>query len=107
MNENLKLKILHIFFPNKCACCKKIINYDDSKKVGGLKLPYKVSGTDLVIENIGQYTGPFVEDGSDMPKANVMSLLVTNTSKNVVQYGEIKIKINGEDTAVFKVTNLP
>ena len=28
MNENLKLKILHIFFPNKCACCKKIINYD-------------------------------------------------------------------------------
>lgn len=82
-------------------------NYDESKKVGGLKLPYKVSGTDLVIENIGQYTGPFVEDGSDTPKANVMSLLVTNTSKNVVQYGEIKIKINGEDTAVFKVTNLP
>ena len=28
MNEDLKLKILHIFFPNKCACCKRIIKYD-------------------------------------------------------------------------------
>ncbi len=27
-NEDLKLKILHIFFPNKCACCRKIIQYD-------------------------------------------------------------------------------
>ena len=26
MNEKLKLKILHCFFPNKCACCKKIIS---------------------------------------------------------------------------------
>lgn len=28
MNENLKLRILHIFFPNKCVSCHKIIKYD-------------------------------------------------------------------------------
>lgn len=82
-------------------------NYYDNEKVDELKLPYRVNGTDLVIENIGKYTGPFIEDGSDTPKANVMSLLVTNNSKKVIQYGEIKLKINGNDTAVFKITNLP
>lgn len=82
-------------------------NYEDEKKVGGLKLPYKVEKTDLVIENIGQYTGQFIEDGSDKPVANVLSLLVKNNSNKVVQYGEINIKVNGNKNAVFKVTNLP
>lgn len=82
-------------------------NYEDEKKVGGLKLPYKVEKTDLVIENIGQYTGQFIEDGSDKPVANVLSLLVKNNSDKVVQYGEINIKVNGNKNAVFKVTNLP
>ena len=82
-------------------------NYEDQKKVGGLKLPYSVEKTDLVIENIGQYTGQFIEDGSDKPVANVLSLLVKNNSDKVVQYGEINIKVNGNKNAVFKVTNLP
>ena len=82
-------------------------NYEDQKKVGGLKLPYSVEKTDLVIENIGQYTGQFIEDGSDKPVANVLSLLVKNNSNKVVQYGEINIKVNGNKNAVFKVTNLP
>ena len=82
-------------------------NYEDEKKVGGLKLPYKVEKTDLVIENIGQYTGQFIEDGSDKPVANVLSLLVKNNSDKVVQYGEINIKVNGNKNAVFKITNLP
>lgn len=82
-------------------------NYEDEKKVGGLKLPYSVEKTDLVIENIGQYTGQFIEDGSDKPVANVLSLLVKNNSDKVVQYGEINIKVNGNKNAVFKVTNLP
>lgn len=28
MNEDLKLRILHIFFPNKCSGCKRIIKYN-------------------------------------------------------------------------------
>ncbi|EDQ95631.1 hypothetical protein SAMN02745147_2121 [Intestinibacter bartlettii DSM 16795] len=82
-------------------------NYEDQKKVGELKLPYSIEKTDLVIENIGQYTGQFIEDGSDKPVANVLSLLVKNNSNKVVQYGEINIKVNGNKNAVFKVTNLP
>ena len=74
--------------------------------VGGLKLPYRVENTNLVIENIGQYTGPFVEDGSDTPTSNVLSILVKNNSDQVIQYGEIKIKINDTETVIFKVSNL-
>lgn len=29
MKESLKLKLLHIFFPNKCPSCGKIIKYDE------------------------------------------------------------------------------
>ena len=29
MKEDLKLKFLHIFFPNKCPSCHKIIYYND------------------------------------------------------------------------------
>lgn len=76
------------------------------KKVGGLKLPYNVENTSLSIENIGQYTGPFVEDGSDTPTANVLSILVKNNSNQVIQYGEIKLKINKKETVTFKVSNL-
>ena len=82
-------------------------DYQNQKNVGGLTLPYKVEKTDLVIENIGQYTGQFIEDGSDKPVANVLSLLVKNNSDKVVQYGEINIKVNGNKNAVFKITNLP
>ena len=77
-----------------------------NKKVGGLKLPYNVENTSLVIENIGQYTGPFVEDGSDTPTANVLSILVKNNSEQVIQYAEIKVKINNKKTVIFKVSNL-
>ena len=38
---------------------------------------------------------------------NVLSLLVTNNSNEVVQYAEINLKVNGNKNAVFKVTNLP
>lgn len=81
-------------------------NENTKEKVGGLKLPYSVENTDLVIENIGQYTGPFVEDGSDTPTANVLSILVKNNSDQVIQYGEINVKINKKDTVTFKVSNL-
>ena len=76
-------------------------NYEDQKKVGGLKLPYSVEKTDLVIENIGQYTGQFIEDGSDKPVANVLSLLVKNNSNKVVQYGEINIKMQYSKLQIY------
>lgn len=109
-NDEAKVEVKEVKKPTKDSLdVDKIAGFDyqNQKNVGGLKLPYSVEKTDLVIENIGQYTGQFIEDGSDKPVANVLSLLVKNNSNKVVQYGEINIKVNGNKNAVFKVTNLP
>ncbi|WP_195928863.1 hypothetical protein [Clostridium sp. 1001270J_160509_D11] len=109
-NDEAKVEVKEVKKPTKDSLdVDKIAGFDyqNQKKVGGLTLPYKVEKTDLVVENIGQYTGQFIEDGSDKPVANVLSLLVKNNSNKVVQYGEINIKVNGNKNAVFKVTNLP
>ena len=60
----------------------------------------------MTIKNIGQYTGSFVEDGSDKSVSNVLSIVVTNKSGKDLQYGEIKLKA-GSKTATFKLTNIP
>ena len=109
-NDEAKVEVKEVKKPTKDSLdVDKIAGFDyqNQKNVGGLTLPYKVEKTDLVIENIGQYTGQFIEDGSDKPVANVLSLLVKNNSNKVVQYGEINIKVNGNKNAVFKITNLP
>lgn len=109
-NDEAKVEVKEVKKPTKDSLdVDKIAGFDyqNQKNVGGLKLPYKVEKTDLVVENIGQYTGQFIEDGSDKPVVNVLSLLVTNNSNEVVQYAEINLKVNGNKNAVFKVTNLP
>lgn len=109
-NDEAKVEVKEVKKPTKDSLdVDKIAGFDyqNQKKVGGLTLPYKVEKTDLVVENIGQYTGQFIEDGSDKPVVNVLSLLVTNNSNEVVQYAEINLKVNGNKNAVFKVTNLP
>lgn len=109
-NDEAKVEVKEVKKPTKDSLdVDKIAGFDyqNQKNVGGLTLPYKVEKTDLVVENIGQYTGQFIEDGSDKPVVNVLSLLVTNNSNEVVQYAEINLKVNGNKNAVFKVTNLP
>lgn len=84
---------------------------NDSKKknqlkIGGLQLPYKVPGTSLVIESIGSYTGPFIEDGSDAPVQNILAVIFKNNSDNPIQYDEITINVN-DKSAKFNLSNLP
>lgn len=87
---------------------KNIVGYEENvSKVEGIKLPYKIKDTDMIIESIGQYTGPFIEDGNDKPTGNVISLVVKNNSDKVIQYGEINLKVNNKDIITFKLTNIP
>lgn len=107
--ESVQLKSEAIEVPKADSVkVEEISGFNEStdEKVSGLKLPCSIENTNLVIENIGQYTGPFVEDGSDTPTSNVLSILVKNNSDQVIQYGEIKIKINDTETVIFKVSNL-
>lgn len=54
-----------------------------------LYFPYSVPGSDLVIEKIFSYDGPFLEDGSDKEVTNVAAITLTNTGKDYAEYAEI------------------
>lgn len=60
----------------------------------------------LQIEKIGEYTGIFVEDGSDDPVTGVLMMHVTNITQDPIQFAEITLDL-GEETAHFTVSVLP
>lgn len=73
----------------------------------GIQLPFTVPGTSMEVLSVGQYTGPFVEDGSDTPSGNILSIVVKNNSDEMLQYGEIHLNVNNNNTAIFKLSNIP
>lgn len=62
---------------------------------------------DLKLESIGKYSGLFIEDGTDDPIENCLSIVVTNTSTNALQLAYVTLKVNETEEANFMVTNLP
>ena len=80
---------------------------DAEQTVCGVTLPYQVQGTPIIIEGIGQYTGPFVEDGNDEPAANVLAVVVRNNSDTDVEYAEVHFSVGDGSEAVFHISTLP
>ena len=80
---------------------------DAEQKICGISLPYQVQDTPIVIRGIGQYIGPFVEDGSDTPTANALALVIKNDSDTVVEYAELIFKVNDTEEAVFQISTIP
>lgn len=60
----------------------------------------------LRVDKIGEYTGIYVEDGSDDPVTGLLMMIVTNISEEPIQYAEITLDLGGE-TARFTVSVLP
>lgn len=85
-------------------------NFNTDKKttsIGNKKLPYKLPDKKgLSVDKIGQYSGQFLESGKDENAENIFAIVVTNKSKDMLQYGQLKFKVGGKD-ALFVVTNLP
>ena len=61
---------------------------------------------ELTILNIGNYTGVYMEDGSDEVLSGVMMIVLENNSEKDLQLARIYITYSDE-TAEFEVTNLP
>lgn len=80
---------------------------DEEQTICGVTLPYQVQGTPIIIEGIGQYTGPFVEDGNDEPEANVLAIVVRNGSDADVEYAEVHFSTGDGSEAVFHISTLP
>lgn len=62
-------------------------------------------GSGIVIQAVSEYSGAFVEDGSDRDVKNVWALTVTNTSDQDIQYLRIK-GTDGDNSAYFDITTL-
>lgn len=80
---------------------------DAEQTICGVALPYQVQDTPITIEGIGQYTGPFVEDGNDEPTANVLAIVVRNDSDADVEYAEVHFSTGDGSEAVFHISTLP
>lgn len=80
---------------------------DAEQVICGMTLPYHVQDTPIVIEGIGQYTGPFVEDGNDEPVANALAIVVRNDSETDVEYAEIKLSASDGEEVDFHIATLP
>lgn len=79
---------------------------DDSKETEKAE-QIVLSDSNLTVESIGAYSGSFIEDGSDEATKNVTAMLITNNSDQMLQVALIDFQVNGNETASFKVTNLP
>lgn len=64
------------------------------------------SQTELEYGPYGQYTGAYVEDGSDAPVENVAAILITNPTDEFLEYAQLTFDMNGT-VATFVVTGLP
>lgn len=60
----------------------------------------------LVIHDMGSYAGIYMEDGTNEPVADVMMIILENTSEQDLQLARISIEYENF-TAEFEVTNLP
>ncbi|MBO5322837.1 MAG: hypothetical protein J6A88_01885 [Oscillospiraceae bacterium] len=63
-------------------------------------------GYGLYVQEVGSYTGIYMEDGTDEVVSGILMLVVSNDSELDIQYAEITMDI-GEETAQFTLTTLP
>lgn len=79
----------------------ELSNYNEDKTMNE-----EIQNNQIKISSIGSYSGAYVEDGSDEKVEDILAIVITNTSKEFLQYSQITLS-NGKDKAVFSVSNLP
>ncbi len=71
-----------------------------------VSFPCTISGTNLLIEGMGMYEGPFPEDASNTPVTDVAALRIKNCSQNPIERGAVVLEIEGE-RYVFEIYGIP
>ena len=70
-------------------------------------LPITVPGTDLTIQTIVAYEGPFLEDGSDREVVDIAALLVCNTGEEALLRAQIELTCGGRNYRFYGERILP
>jgi len=63
-------------------------------------------GFGLVLEQVTDYTGAYMEDGSDEIVSGVMMALISNTGEKDLQYAKIEVAFDS-GSYLFEITDLP
>jgi len=69
-------------------------------------LPVKVPGTQLRIQALVRYEGPYWEDGTGEHVSNVAALLLENTGEEGISYAQVSLLLDGNKYE-FEFTYLP
>lgn len=73
------------------------------KKTNDINL---VAGYDIEVVSVEAYTGPYMEDASDIEVNNMLMVQVKNNGEQAVQYGELTLIDDNGETALFKFSTL-
>jgi len=71
-----------------------------------LEFPYVLGDAGLIVQHMAQYEGPFLEDGSQEPVAEVAAVMISNPRRQGVCSAEL-VLWQGEERLEFSLTYLP
>ena len=71
-----------------------------------INLPYTIPGTTLVIHWVANYSGIYLEDGSNAEITDVAMMLVYNSGSEAVEFADCKL-VYDDKTLEFKISSLP
>lgn len=71
-----------------------------------ISFPYRIRDTNMLVEGIGIYEGPYLEDGTNDPVADVAALQLKNLSDSPLERGAVILEIGGE-LYIFEAFAIP
>ena len=80
-----------LFTPETSVVTSLLLPGPEGGSNGISVLPYTIPGTDLQIQSVTAYEGPYLEDGTYEEVSDVAALVVANTSEYPLQTVEISL----------------
>lgn len=80
-----------LFTPETSVVTSLLLPGPEGGSNGISVLPYTIPGTDLQIQSVTAYEGPYLEDGTYEEVSDVAALVVANTSEHPLQTVEISL----------------
>lgn len=85
----------------------KIQGYLQKNFLSEHTLPQVAGDSCVTILSVGEYTGAFVEDGTDLEVSGVAAVVIQNTGDKPIQHGTVSLGSGEEKLYTFSISTLP
>lgn len=85
----------------------KITGYVQQNSVSSKSFPHQMGEGALTVVSVGKYTGPFIEDGTDVQVDSVAAVVVQNTGDKPIQHATVNLSTGEEKLYTFSLATLP